>query len=162
YVAWRVNLGDPLYTGVVDMNWPRIVALLRPIAPLPFDPWFPWRALDFVILLFGVAATATWLRRLFGPAAAYAWWLTYPLLYTSPTLYWFAGQPDTVMTHVILIAVALHFRSVDKINPSANAAIDALLIGVVMGIATLIKPMAICFAVALVIHAACRHIHRRT
>ncbi len=151
YVAWRVNAGEPLYTDIIDMNWPGIVWLMRPVASLTFDPWFPWRLLDFSIMLAGVTATGLWLRRSFGRAAASAWCITYPLIYTSPALYWFAGQPDAVMTHITLLAIALHVRMAQCRHP--NLAGHALLIGITMGIATLIKPLAICFAMALALHA---------
>ncbi|MEM7577330.1 MAG: hypothetical protein AAF328_07615 [Planctomycetota bacterium] len=151
YVAWRVNQGDPLYTGVIDMNWPGIITLMRPIASLPFDPWFPWRVLDFAVMLLGVAATARLLDKAVGVLAARIWWLVYPLLYVSPALYWFAGQPDAVMMHVTLIAVAIHGQPFTRAG--GTLAVRAGAIGVVMGLAALIKPTAVCFAIALVLHA---------
>ncbi len=151
YVAWRLNHGAAPYAGVIDMNWPGAFWLHQLIAWLPQGPVYPWRLLDFGIMLAGVAATARWIRPVFGPAAAAAVLIGYPLLYGDPRAYWFAGQRDAVCFHLVLLAAACHGASLRRMGWRTAVATGAL-----VAAATLVKPVAIVAAPALLVHGLLR------
>lgn len=157
YVAWRLNQGGVPYETVIDMNWPAAFWLHQAIAWLPQGPLFPWRVLDYLLMLAGVGATAGWLWRTpgLGRPAALAVLLAYPMLYADPRAYWFAGQRDAVCFHLSLLAAALQMASVRAAGPSPGHsrrfAACAIATGAVVAFSTLVKPLALLAAPALLL-----------
>ena len=155
YVAWRLNAGARPYADVIDMNWPGAFWLHQLIAWLPQGPLYPWRVLDFAVMLAGVAATARWLGRTpgLGRPAALAALVGYPLLYADPRWYWFSGQRDALCFHLVLLAAAWHLRS---LRPGGRSPAAAVAVGAAVGFATLVKPLALLAAPVLLAHGVLR------
>ena len=153
YVAWRLNAGARPYADVIDMNWPAAFWLHQLIAWLPQGPLYPWRLLDFAVTLAGVAAVARWLRRTpgLGRPAALAVLLGYPLLYADPRWYWFSGQRDALCFHLVLVAATLQGPAFSAGRRGPAAAVGAL-----VGFATLVKPLALLAAPALLAYGLLR------
>lgn len=135
YIGHRMNQGDRPYVDVVDMNWPGGFWLHQVAAAVQPERWYPWRVIDWLIMCLGIGFAADLLRRNVRPLAGDLLWIIYPVLYAGMGWIWFPGQRDAVIGHLLLIAAWCWLRAWRTAPVPWHAAM-----GIMIGLATLLKP----------------------
>ncbi len=139
--------GDVPYVDVVDTNWPGGFWLHALSAWYISDYVYPWRIVDFVLMLAAVAFAGDVLRRTHGSVAAWLLAWLYPLLYVTGSGMWFPGQRDIIAGHALMVAAWFHLRAWER--GSARWQIGT---GVMIAVAMLLKPTAGVAGLAFVLH----------
>ncbi|MEM6942326.1 MAG: hypothetical protein AAF565_01065 [Pseudomonadota bacterium] len=145
YMGWLGTQGLSYYRDAFDHNWPGAM-IYHEIAVRLFgvESW-SFRLLDFLVLGAVTAGGALLLRRSGLMLGAALFLLLYPPIYVTAG-FWMAGQRDIVGAGLLVIAAGL---ALPAVQDRARGNLDAILAGVLIGGAVLLRPTYLAYGAGL-------------
>lgn len=154
YLAGLVLDGGLPYVDFVDNNWPGGY-LLHMVSTVFFGYSFhSWRLLDYLLMLFCLFFLCRLLFKAVGKSSALWAAFLYPGLYTTAESFWFPGQRDAVVANLFWPVIWSHWHGWKTGRPQWQ-----LFTGLLIAVATLIKPTAIIIWPLLLLHGLWWSIH---
>jgi hypothetical protein len=133
YAGWRMLHGERPYVDVISCNWPGSLWMHMGAIAVFGNTLSAWRIADAWLMLATVAGVGWFFRSAFDFLTACVFVVFYPILFYAGG--WLTGQRDFVAMHLLLLAVAFHWKAWNSANWRWQIAT-----GICLAYAGLIKP----------------------